>query len=203
MVFSRSARGRVRAGFASAVAGAIATLGFASVASASCPVRQFTQPFTPWGDAAPYVAAPDGGFEAGATGWRLSGGAAVQSGNEPFHVASAADARSLKLPAGSAAQMPAVCIDIAHPTLRLFARNTGSALSTLVVSVGTINLLGLRVWLPVGTVTGGSSWGPSLPVPVLVNLLQLTGGSNVVFRFAPAGGAWSIDDVYVDPYVRG
>src|SRR5690349_17618923 len=78
MVFSRSARGRVRAGFASAVAGVVATLGFAGVASASCPDQQSTQPFAPWGDAAQYVAAPDGGFEAGATGWQLSGGAAVQ-----------------------------------------------------------------------------------------------------------------------------
>jgi hypothetical protein len=29
------------------------------------------------------------------------------------------------------------------------------------------------------------------------------GSRPVSFRFAPAGGRWTIDDVYVDPYGKG
>ena len=203
MVFSNNGRTRRRSGFASMLLGVVAALGASGVADAACPAQPASQPFAPWGDAAQYVAVAGGDFESGAAGWSLTGGAAVQSGNEPFHVGSAADQQSLDLPAGSAAELPPVCIDIGHPTLRLFARNTGSPLATMTVSVGTLSLLGLRVWTPVGVVTGGPDWAPSQPVPVVVNLLQLTGGSDVVFRFAPAGGDWSIDDVYVDPYSKG
>ena len=61
-------------------------------------------------------------------------------------------------------------------------------------------------WLPVlpGDL-GGSSWHPTLPMPVLVNLLTLsnTDRTAVRFRFTPLLlGSWQIDDVYVDPFMR-
>src|SRR5437868_10962030 len=43
-----------------------------------------TQVFATWNDYASYFLAPNGGLENGSTGWSLSGGAAVVSGNEPF-----------------------------------------------------------------------------------------------------------------------
>ena len=83
-----------------------------------------------------------------------------------------------------------MCVTVAHPTIRLFDR--GSGLLTATVSAG-----GLEV--PVGTAVGGSSWSPSLPMPVVFNLL---GAQDVRFRFASAG-ALRIDDVWVDPYSKG
>jgi hypothetical protein len=43
-------------------------------------------------------------------------------------------------------------------------------------------------------------------MPVLANLLTLLDGhTSVSFRFTAAGlgSSWEIDDVYVDPYVKG
>jgi hypothetical protein len=95
-------------------------------------------------------------------------------------------------------------VGLEHPTLRFFARNTGSALSTLRVDVRVETSLGLVLTLPLAVVVAGSSWQPTLPMPVLVNLLPLLPGqyTPVAFRFTPLGGNWRIDDVYVDPRAR-
>src|SRR4051794_7006256 len=186
-----------------ALAALVATVPAVADAAGSCPEQPSAPVFAPWGDGAQYKLAPDGGFEAGASGWTLSDGAAVQAGNEPFQVGGDADASALSLPAGAEATGPRVCIDVAHPTIRLFARDDGGALSTLTVSVRFRTLLGWTT-LPVGIITAGSEWGPTAPVPVIVNLLSLLGGAqDVSFRFDAAGGDWAIDDVYVDPYSKG
>jgi hypothetical protein len=174
-------------------------------AAGDCPEQPAAQIFSPWGDPAWYVPAPGGSFEDGAPGWTLSDGAAIQAGNEDTVAANAGDERSLALPAGSEAVTAPICIDIAHPTIRLFVRNTGSPESTLRVAVRYRGLLGIPLTLPVGDVTGGSEWGPSDTVPVVVNLLTLVGGNGATFELAPNddAGDWSIDDVYVDPYSKG
>jgi|1185.fasta_scaffold291355_1 hypothetical protein len=176
-----------------------------ALAAHDCPAQPAAQTFLPWGDGSYYVPAPDGGFEAGAAGWQLSSGAAVQQGNESHQVGGDADAVSLVLPDGSAATTPPVCIDVAHPTIRFFARNTGSPMSALGVSVVYRGLLGLPVTLPIGAISGDQEWQPGPALPVVVNLLSLLGGaSDVTFRFTPSdsAGEWSIDDVYVDPYSK-
>jgi hypothetical protein len=50
----------------------------------------------------------------------------------------------------------------------------------------------------------GGKWQPTLPVPVVVNLLTVVPDLRTVsFAFTPVGGAtWQIDDVYVDPSAR-
>src|SRR5688500_9811392 len=99
------------------------------VASAGdCAAQELSQPFMPWADPMSYTLAPDGGFEEGGSSWSLDDGAAVVSGNESHYVRSAGDTRSLKLPSGSSATSAAMCVGLEHPTLRLFARNTGSPL---------------------------------------------------------------------------
>src|SRR4051794_22528470 len=194
------------------VGAALAVLGLAVLAPAvaradvDCAAQPTAQTFLPWSDIAYYKAAPDGGFEAGAAGWSLDGGAAVQPGNEPYQVGGADDQVSLAVPPGAEATTPPVCIDLAHPTIRLFARNGGAALSSLKVSVVFRGLLGLRMSLPIGAVTADGDWQPTGRIPVLVNLLSLlSGDQQVAFRFrAPDdGGDWAIDDVYVDPYSKG
>lgn len=147
--------------------------------------------FAPWLDGADYFLAPDGGFENGADGWTLSGGAAVVDGNESFDL-SGPGSRSLGLSAGDSAQSPSVCVGLEHPTFRyVFRRTAGLPSATLRVSA--VFPGGLSV--PVGTVTGSSSWAPSPVTLIAANLLAPT----VSFRFTAVSGSWQVDDVYVDP----
>jgi hypothetical protein len=182
---------------------ALAALVFAMPAEArasGCPAQPLTQTFRPWLDPAWYVPAPGGDVEGGGGEWTLSGGAAVADGNEPF----LAGDRSLALPAGSSATTAPMCVGIEHPTVRLFARNTGDPASLLTVSVVFRDILGGQRSLAVGTVAARSSWAPTAVMPVVVNLLSLLGDQDVSFRFTPVGdGKWTIDDVYVDPYKKG
>ena len=183
---------------------ALVALAFAAPSQAvasGCPSQPMTQTFLPWLDPAWYVPAPGGDLEGNGAEWTLQGGAAVADANEPF----LAGERSLTLPAGSSATTAPMCVGVEHPTIRLFARNTGAPLSTLTVSVVFRDLLGFKRSLPVGAVTAGSAWAPTLPMPLAVNLLSLLGDQDVAFRFTPTrdGGEWAIDDVYVDPYKKG
>jgi hypothetical protein len=167
---------------------------------AGCPSQPVTQTFLPWLDPAWYVPAPGGDVEGGSGEWDLSDGAAVTGGNEPY----LAGERSLSLPAGSSATTAPMCVGVEHPTVRLFARNTGDPASLLTVSVVFRDVLGLRHTLPVGTVAAGRQWAPTPVMPVVANLLAVLGDQDVAFRFAPVGdGEWAIDDVYVDPYKKG
>ena len=172
----------------------------------TCPAPAYEQPFIRWLDVGNYVLTPNGALEEGRSGWSLTGGATVASGNESFHVRDPGDSASLALPPGSSATTDAMCVGATYPTLRLFARNTGSLLSTLKVEVLYTDMLGGRRALTVGLLTAGSSWQPTLPLAFLANLasppLLTDGTTDVSFRFTPQGslGAWRIDDVYVDPF---
>jgi hypothetical protein len=184
-----------RIGPAGVLALAALALAFPSGARADgCPEQPSAQTFLPWLDVAWYVPAPDGGLEGGGSGWDLSGGAAVVAGNQPYFDGE----RSLALPGGASATTAPMCIGIEHPTIRLFARNTGSPLSLLAVSVVFRDPLGGRQELPIGVVAAGSRWAPTLVMPVVANLLS----DRAAFRFTALddGGEWTIDDVYVDPY---
>src|SRR5688500_15686639 len=163
----------------------------AGVLGGTCPDAELAQPFLPWLDPMQYVLAPDGGFEDGAEGWRLRNGADVQRGNESFYVRDDRDRRSLDLPAGASAVSPAMCVGIERPTVRFFARRTsGWLLSTLRVEVLYNGLDGELRTLALLPVTAGSSWAPSLPLPILANLLPNLSGEQaaVAFRFTAVGG---------------
>jgi hypothetical protein len=179
-----------------AAAGALAALALAAPqARAACPDQPLDRTFLPWLDPAFYQEAPDGGIEAGGA-WSLAGGATVIAGNQPYLPGS----KSLDLPVGSSATTAPICVTVAHPTIRFFARNTGSALAPLTVTVKFKTVLGAPVELLVGVILGGADWQPTLPLPLVGNLLS----DEVRFTFTPAqGGAWQIDDVYVDPYSKG
>jgi hypothetical protein len=202
-----------RVGFAVLLLVAIAAVGGSVVGTASagatttaCGNQLFEQPFLRWLDPVNYVLAPDGGLEAGASGWKLSGGAKILNANEPFRVHGAADARSLSLPSGSSATTPPMCVGVDAVVARLFAANSGSVLSTLKVEVIHRNLLGLTIATPVAVLVGTPTWQPTLPLLVLANVASLNVALNqttqVSLRFTPLGGSsgWKIDDVYVDPF---
>ena len=177
-----------------------------AAAGLACPTPT-SQPFAPWGDSASYRLAPNGGFESGATGWTLAGGAQVAAGNESFAV-NGAGARSLALPGGSSAHDAPMCVSLLSGQMRFFVRNTGSAAARLRVRViykggagallgGLGSTLGLT---DVRTIAAGSAWQPSPVVSMLGGAVPLF-TTSVQFRFEPVGasGAWQIDDVYLDP----
>ncbi|HWK28710.1 MAG TPA: hypothetical protein VNS09_19255 [Solirubrobacter sp.] len=169
-----------------------------------CPDEQAGTPFAPWGDTARYVRVGDGGFDQGGAGWTLSN-ASVVDDNTPWPTLLPDAHRALDIK-GSATS-PGYCIATDHPSLRFFARNTGSPLSTLVVEAVFTTTLGIKLAVPVGLVLGSGEWRPSPRVLVVGNLLMLLQPgqkTRVSFRFTPVGlGArWRIDDVFVDPYAK-
>jgi hypothetical protein len=176
----------------------------------SCP-DPATQAFKQWSDPAYYAFLPNGGFESGTTGWTVSGGAKVVSGNESFYVHGANERYSLSLPAGSSVTSPPMCISLLNSKMRFFTRNAGNPASSLKVQVlyngGVASLLSLVTKLlkisDVGYLTANGSWQPSSPVSMLSGVLPLL-TSSVQFRFTPlnTGGAWQIDDVYLDPVMH-
>jgi len=167
-----------------------------------CPAQTLEQPFLRWADPANYMLVPNGVLE-GARAWSLKGAAETVRGNEHFYVHDEDDDRSLALPAASSATTSVVCVGIEYPSLRFFARNKGSSNSTLLVEVLYEDASGQVRLLPIGSLTSGSSWQPTVPLPLLVNLLPLLPDEKtpVKFRFTPQGaGEWSVDDIYVDPW---
>jgi hypothetical protein len=174
--------------------------------TSSCGASNLSQTFLPWGDSSYYGLLPNGGFEQQGRAWSLDGQADVVSGNEPFYVNDDNDSHALSLGDSGSATSDPVCVDLTSPTLRFFAQNSGSPLSTLVVSVPVPGLFGGQTTVPVGVVGAGSDWQPTAEIPIVVNLLNLPllsdGTSDVSFQFTPVGlgGDWTIDDVYLDPF---
>ena len=168
-----------------------------------CEIQTLAQPFAPWLDPSQYTLVPDGGLEQGGAGWSLSGGAQVVSGNEPWSVGGAGDSSSLSLPSGSSATTGSMCVGIEHPTMRFFVRrSSGSMFSSVKVDAVFEDNGGDVHSAQIAAVGGSSSWSPTAPVPILVNLLPLLPGDHtpVEFRFRPSdGSSWTVDDVYVDP----
>jgi hypothetical protein len=177
---------------------ATAAMGGPATAALTCPGQSYGQPFLPWVDPAQYVLMPNGSLES-ALGWKLLGGAKIVTDNEPWKVNKATDSRSLYLPAGASATSATLCVTLLHPTLRLFAKNSGSATAMLKVEVLT-DLLGIRLALPIGLLTA-SGWQPTVPMAFLTNVVSPVAGT-VSFRFTAlgTGGKFQIDDVYVDPF---
>ena len=162
--------------------------------------------FAPWGDQRAYLLAPDGGYEAGAVGWNLSGGAKVVAGNESSYLHGAGDHSSLSLPAGSSAGSPPICMAIDTPVFRMMARNSGDPSSRLRVTA-TYSLLGILRTKTVGTVSAGSAWVPTDPQSTVLTLSTVIGTlipSAIQIRLNPLDsiGRWQVDDLYVDPFSR-
>jgi hypothetical protein len=173
-----------------------------------CGPQPLERPFVRWLDPFTYTLVSGGSYEGSLSGWNLSGGSETVSVNEPFYVHGAGETKSLRLPAGSSATSAVICVGLGHPTARFFARSSGgSLLSSLQVDVLFETAGGQVLSLPIGVVPAAlhRSWQPTLPMPVLANLLALLPGERtpVKFRFTPRGSAsWTIDDVYVDPKCR-
>lgn len=188
-----------------AVFAAPASAGILTASATDCGDETLTMPFAAFGDQASYKLVKGASFEGSMTGWTLSRGAKVVTGNEPWKVGGSTHAKSLVLPAGSSAISPVSCVGLAEPTVRFFVKKNRAALlgiSTLVVSVYVKTSLGLVVPVPVGTLLNDGKWKPTPSLLIVANLLPLLPGDRtpVAFQFTPVLGDWQIDDVYVDPY---
>jgi hypothetical protein len=167
---------------------------------ASCD-ESASQAFARWGDKSYYVLVPGGSFEPGVAAWKLSGGAKIVKGNEPFYVNSSSDRYSLYLPSGSSATTPPMCFDFSDWHLRFFSGGSGTVRVKIVVK----SLLGVLSVLDGGTVSSGSTWKPSPQVGLLLtNLGGLLATDSISLRISPADTAGlRIDDVYLDPWKSG
>jgi len=172
----------------------------AAAQAALCPAQPVAQRFLPWADPAWYAAVPGGGFEPLTPAWTLTGGAVAVEGNEPFHIGTAADHRSLLLLPGAAATSPAICLGADHPTLRLLI--TGTPGSQVTVSAVLRDAGGSERTLPIAALAA-ARWAPTSPLPVALNVLALAVPQSVAFRFDATSGKSAIDDVYIDPYGKG
>jgi hypothetical protein len=172
-------------------------------ANAACPVGPTSHPFTKFGDGAAYSMLPGGSFESGAPGWALSS-AAVVAGNESFEVAGGS--RSLAIQPRGVAVSPALCVSTAYPSFRFFARRTSGSWGVLNVVLRWTDASGNTHNTTVAAIQSGTSWTIS-PILKLASTLPLwqsgeTLSARLVFQPEPYGGAWAIDDVFVDPYSR-
>jgi hypothetical protein len=173
-------------------------------AASTCPSTTTAKAFTSFGDTADYSLVSNGAFETGTTGWSLTK-AAVASGNETFKVHGSGDSKSLAMQAPGAVLSPAFCVSGAHPSFRFFARRTSGTWGVLYVNLRWTDAGGDHT-LNVGALSGDTykSWQPSPAMP-LANTLPLNGGTlnvRLAFDAEDTGGAWAIDDVYIDPYRR-
>ena len=154
-----------------------------------------------------YVLAPGGSAEGSLAGWSLTGGAAAVAGSAPAVSGARSGTRSLAIPAGGSVTSAPMCVAAHSPFFRFQARNTGKAGS---LKVEVLYLDGPRFTgeRETGTVTAGATWAPTNRLSLSQGIMGVNGSSTgqatVAFRFTPVGtgGAWQVDDLYVDPYRR-
>ena len=156
-----------------------------------------------WAEKGAYYLAPQGDLET-TDGWSLDKHAVTVAENSPFGTGSS----SLLLPEKGEAISPAMCVSVAHPTIRLFASNTGDPDARLEVEIFFEDLAGKVKKLKVARLRGGPAWAPTTIVPLHVNLLGAAaedGFTAIAVKLKAKDvksktGGWKVDDLYVDPF---
>jgi hypothetical protein len=169
------------------------TLPAGTAAAATCPPPPSpAHPFVPWNDANEYVLTTGGGFEQGSQPWSLQGGAGLVADNAPNALDPKTDDHALYLPAGASALSPCTTAPNIVGIVRFFAKaaSTGGELKVEVLVKGKTYLA--------GTITAGSGWAPA---PMLSsNAPAYKGAVAYQVRLTASGAAFTVDDVYFDPY---
>jgi hypothetical protein len=186
------------------VVSAAAAVGASNATAGITTCAQSTEyPFAAWGDASPYTLAPNGDFSKGSTGWSLAGARVVSENNSLR-----AGVNSVLIPAGASATSPAACVKVADPASRFFLRRASGS-GKLRVDITYRSVLGLvNVTGNLGYVTADGNWQPSPKYShVLHNVLGtlgLNGGlsASIRFKFTAIGGAYQVDDLFVDPLIQ-
>jgi hypothetical protein len=173
--------------------------------AARCPDQPTTLAFERWGDDAQYAEVPGGAFESELT-WSATGAAALVAQSDPFDIAGPG-AWSVRLGAGDSITSPVLCLSRYHPHLRFVAQAAGSK-SHLRIEVLYIDAKGKARAVPLQDQPGDryAEWAPS-PDVMLKKVLptKVEDARDVQLRFSVPEdtGDWLVDDVYVDPAMRG
>jgi hypothetical protein len=185
-----------------------ASAGKFATSSTGCSWPSLSLPFVwPWLDFNPYFLAPGGNFEGSLSGWTLSGGAKIVSGNESYYVGSKSDSHSLALPTtSSSVTTPTMCVTALSPTFRLFILNNGANGHTdgqLAFYLNFTGADGKPQQVKIAGLKGGTSWSLSPPISFIQYITGplKNGTAQVSFTIKPndSHGNWQIDDFYVDP----
>jgi hypothetical protein len=177
--------------------------GSGSSSGGSCATGAVSTPFSKFKDTASYTPLSGGSFESGTAGWSLTGSSVV-SGNERYNVAGGSHSLEIK-PTGVAVS-PSFCINTTEPSFRFFAKQTSGSWAVLNVILLWTESSGVTHETTVGSLQTGTSWEAS-PIEQLATTLPLSNSSSTInarLEFKPEqyGGAWAIDDVYIDPHSR-
>jgi hypothetical protein len=160
-----------------------------------------TTAFAQWGDSRSYYFTASGGFESGAPGWTLGGGATVVAGNEPFFLHSSADNSSLLLPSGATATSPPLCFGVLDPGLRFLAV-APSGSGTLHVQLVARGVLGVLAVIDGGTIQVGPTWAPTEVFSTLGSQLNVPLGTKTIqVVLTSTSGDVQVDDLYIDPWL--
>jgi hypothetical protein len=101
-----------------------------------------------------------------------------------------------------------MCVNLDNPTIRFFTRDVGgNGKANLKIDVLYEALDGNVKHMTVAKIKAGSTWQPSLIVPMYVNMLALaspTGMTAVAFQLKAEGmqkgETLGISSIYVDPF---
>ena len=201
----------LRAGL-TALLSAVAVFVVPAAAQAACPSTPTTKAFQAFGDSADYSLVPNGGFEAGAGGWslsrRLGGRPATSRGQGPrrrrLQVARHRRDRHRRLADGvrrhqrirpTASSRAARAARWGVLNLQACAGRTQSGRTNETTSSALDSNFG-TAW---AAVAGAEHREPCSACGTSTR----TSSVQLVFDPENYGGAWAIDDVYVDPYGRG
>jgi len=172
-------------------------------AAAACGFGASSRVFLPWGDVADYGLIPQGDLS-NTSDWSFKN-VSVVADHDPF----TAGSQSLLFTKGdSEAATPVMCVNLDHPTLRLFAADRGgNGKAHLEVNVLYEDLDGHVRDLTLARLKVGQAWQPSVVIPIGVNILSVAsvnGWTPVSFDFKvhglQKGETFSVDGVYVDPH---
>ena len=166
--------------------------------ASSCSTATMTQPFASWGDYNWYTLVPGqtpGNFDG--AGWTLNDGARLATAT----VTGGTSAIVLRLPMGSSAVSPEMCVDPNYLSARMMVRGVyGQAKLSAGVSYQTP--WGWSQPAPMGEAGVPSTWQPS----AVFSLHPPTSGWQIA-RFTLSAEGYNygsqVYDFYIDPYGRG
>jgi hypothetical protein len=172
-------------------------------AAADCGFGDASQLFLQWGDEAAYSLAPGGDYS-DVSNWTFKNSGPIESDPNPLGPNALAFAKG-----DSEAISPAMCISLANPTIRLMMKDVGgNGKADIKVSVLYEDVNGHTQHLTLAKLRAGSTWSPTVAVPIGVNLLSSASSSGwtaVAFDFKVEGlqknELLELGSLYVDPFV--
>jgi hypothetical protein len=175
----------------------------AAPATSDCPPPLLFSALGAFGDLRSYFLAPGGDFEA--PGWSLAGGATLADGSGPLSLGKAKG--SLQLPPGGSATSPVFCVDLDYPTMRFFAAQVAARSSSRLTVDVIYPARGDSTPKAATIARSSSAWGLSPDVRLRPELVDRTNSWRFVQIRLTAdkatAGDWRVDDVLVDPRMRG